>query len=49
MVKENRLSITMMGINAGVIRQDSHFIALALKIKSPRNQESLFFLPVIVL
>lgn len=49
MVKENRLSITMMGINAGVIRQDKNFIALALKVKSSRNQESLFFLPVIVL
>ncbi|EPK7359543.1 YjeJ family protein [Kluyvera intermedia] len=43
------MSITMMGINAGVIRQDKNFIALALKVKSSRNQESLFFLPVIVL
>lgn len=49
MVKGNRLPITMMGVNAGVIRQDKNFIALALKIKSPRNQESLFFLPVLAL
>lgn len=49
MVKENRLSISIKGINAGVIRQENNFIALALKIKEPRNKESLFFLPAIVL
>lgn len=49
MVKENRLAITIMGINAGVIRQDKNFLALALKIKAPRSKESLFFLPALVL
>ena len=49
MVKENRLSISIKGINAGVIRQENNFIALALKIKEPRNKESLSFLPAIVL
>ena len=49
MVKENRLSISIKGINAGVIRQENNFIALALKIKEPRNKESLFFLPAIAL
>lgn len=41
--------MTIMGINAGVIRQDNAFIALALKIKAPRNKASLFFLPALVL
>ena len=45
MVKENRLAITIMGINVGVIRQDKNFIALALKIKAPRSKESLLLLP----
>lgn len=49
MVKENRLSISIKGINAGVIRQENNFIALALKIKEPRNKESLYFLPALVL
>lgn len=49
MVKENRLSISIKGINAGVIRQENNFIALALKVKEPRNKESFFFLPAIVL
>ncbi|MEZ2601151.1 YjeJ family protein [Kluyvera intermedia] len=43
------MAITIMGINAGVIRQDKNFIALALKIKAPRSKESLFFLPTLVL
>ena len=43
------MAITIMGINTGVIRQDKNFIALALKIKAPRNKESLFFLPTLVL
>lgn len=43
------MSISIKGINAGVIRQENNFIALALKIKEPRNKESLFFLPAIVL
>lgn len=43
------MAITIMGINAGVIRQDKNFIALALKIKAPRSKEALFFLPTLVL
>ena len=43
------MSISIKGINAGVIRQENNFIALALKIKEPRKKESLFFLPAIVL
>ena len=43
------MSISIKGINAGVIRQENNFIALALKIKEPRNKESLFLLPAIVL
>lgn len=36
--------ISIKGINTGVIRQKNEFVALALKIKEPRNKESLFFL-----
>ena len=36
--------ISIKGINTGVIRQNNEFIALALKIKEPRNKTSLFFL-----
>ena len=36
--------ISIKGINTGVIRQKNEFIALALKIKEPRNKSSLFFL-----
>ncbi|MBW9461623.1 hypothetical protein FHC49_09735 [Kluyvera sp. EC_51] len=43
------MSISIKGINAGVIRQENNFIALALKIKEPRKKESLFFLPAIAL
>ena len=43
------MSISIKGINAGVIRQENNFIALALIIKEPRNKESLFFLPAIAL
>lgn len=35
--------ISIKGINTGVIRQNNEFIALALKIKEPRNKTSLFF------
>ena len=38
------MAITIKGINTGIIRQKNEFIALALKIKEPRNKESLFFL-----
>ncbi|BBV32718.1 YjeJ family protein [Citrobacter werkmanii] len=38
------MTISIKGINTGVIRQKNEFIALALKIKEPRNKESLFFL-----
>lgn len=38
------MAISIKGINTGVIRQKNEFIALALKIKEPRNKASLFFL-----
>ncbi|ENE9205147.1 hypothetical protein ABOD94_005297 [Citrobacter freundii] len=38
------MAISIKGVNAGVIRQKNEFVALALKIKEPRNKESLFFL-----
>ena len=38
------MAISIKGINTGVIRQKNEFIALALKIKEPRNKTSLFFL-----
>ncbi|EFE07116.1 YjeJ family protein [Citrobacter youngae] len=38
------MAISIKGINAGIIRQKNEFVALALKIKEPRNKESLFFL-----
>ncbi|MCU6176966.1 YjeJ family protein [Citrobacter cronae] len=38
------MAISIKGINTGVIRQKNEFVALALKIKEPRNKESLFFL-----
>ncbi|MDG5478592.1 YjeJ family protein [Citrobacter freundii] len=38
------MTISIKGINTGVIRQKNEFVALALKIKEPRNKESLFFL-----
>lgn len=38
------MAISINGVNAGVIRQNNEFITLALKIKEPRNKESLFFL-----
>lgn len=37
------MAISIKGINTGVIRQKNEFIALALKIKEPRNKEPLFF------
>ena len=38
------MAITIKGINTGIIHQKNEFIALVLKIKEPRNKESLFFL-----
>lgn len=38
------MAISIKGVNTGVIRQKNEFVALALKIKEPRNKESLFFL-----
>lgn len=38
------MAISIKGVNTGVIRQKNGFVALALKIKEPRNKESLFFL-----
>ncbi|XPE24735.1 YjeJ family protein [Shigella sonnei] len=38
------MAISIKGVNIGVIRKSNNFIALALKIKAPRNKESLFFM-----
>lgn len=43
------MAITIKGVNTGVIRKANEFIALALKIKEPRNKESLFFLTALEL
>ena len=40
------MAISIKGVNTGVIRKSNNFIALALKIKEPRNKESLFFMSV---
>lgn len=40
------MAISIKGVNTGVIRKSNNFIALALKIKEPRNKESLFFASV---
>ena len=44
MRERTAVAITIKGINTGIIRQKNEFIVLALKIKEPRNKESLFFL-----
>ena len=38
------MAISIKGVNTGIIRQKNEFVAMALKIKEPRNKESLFFL-----
>lgn len=38
------MAISIKGVNTGVIRKSNNFIALALKIKEPRNKESLLFM-----
>ena len=43
------MAISIKGINTGVIRKANEFVALALKIKEPRNKESLFFLSALEL
>lgn len=43
------MAISIKGVNTGVIRKANEFITLALKIKEPRNKESLFFLPALEL
>ena len=37
------------GINTGVIRRESEFVALALKIKQENDSTALFFIPALVL
>lgn len=43
------MAMSIKGINTGVIRKSNEFMALALKIKEPRNKESLFFLTALEL
>lgn len=38
------MALTIKGLNTGVIRHNDKFIALALKVKSLRNKETLLFL-----
>lgn len=40
------MALTIKGLNTGVIRHNDKFIALALKVKSLRNKETLLFFPV---
>ncbi|MGK9173532.1 YjeJ family protein [Yokenella regensburgei] len=40
---------TIMGVNTGVIRHNDKFAALALKIKHPKNKQSLLFFPLVAL
>ncbi|EBP6411401.1 hypothetical protein ABC99_20300, partial [Salmonella enterica] len=42
-------ALTIKGLNTGVIRHNDKFIALALKVKSLRNKETLLFFPVLAL
>lgn len=34
------MAISIKGVNTGVIRKSNNFIALALKIKEPRNKKN---------
>lgn len=43
------MTISIKGINTGVIRNANNFVALALKIAAPDGKESLFFLPALSL
>lgn len=43
------MTFTVMGVNTGVIRQNDKFAALALKIKHPKNKQSLLFFPLVAL
>lgn len=43
------MALTIKGLNTGVIRHNDKFIALALKVKSLRNKETLLFFPVLAL
>ncbi|EDW0109421.1 hypothetical protein AYT02_002036 [Salmonella enterica] len=43
------MALTIKGLNTGVIRHNDKFIALALKMKSLRNKETLLFFPVLAL
>lgn len=43
------MPLTIHGLNAGVIRHDNDFAALALKIKHEANNDSLLFLPLLPL
>lgn len=38
------MTISIKGVNTGVIRKSNSFIALALKIKDSQNKDSLFFM-----
>ena len=43
------MTFTIMGVNTGVIRQNEKFAALALKIKHPKNKQSLILFPLVAL
>ncbi|SUG44379.1 inner membrane protein [Salmonella enterica subsp. arizonae] len=43
------MALTVKALNTGVIRHNDKFIALALKVKSLRNKETLLFFPVLAL
>lgn len=43
------MPLTIHGLNAGVIRRDNDFVALALKIKHETKDDSLLFFPLLAL
>ncbi|MFP1496786.1 YjeJ family protein [Escherichia coli] len=43
------MAISIKGVNTGVIRKSNNFIALALKIKEPRNKDRCSFMSVMEL
>lgn len=43
------MAINIKGMNTGVIRKGDTFVALAFKIKQPRNKETMLFFPALVL
>lgn len=43
------MALAISGVNTGIIRHENNFAALALKIKHPKNKQSLLFFPLVPL